>query len=221
MAGKNTAAFAIFPTRSAAESAVDRLIAAGFSNQDVSVLMSDNDSARQFATEKNTKAPEGTTTGVGVGGVIGGTLGLLAGIGALAIPGVGPLIAAGPIMGALAGLGVGGAVGGLVGALVGMGIPEYEAKRYEGRVKDGGILVSVHCDSSEEVSRAKDVLKQAGGEDIASTGEKAVSTHTAGTDKNYVDANRVDPPAERTYPRDVVPGTPVPNDELLAGRTRR
>ena len=147
MAGKNTAAFAIFPTRAAAESAVDRLIAAGFSNQDVSVLMSDTNSSREFATEKNTKAPEGTTTGVGVGGVVGGTLGLLAGIGALAIPGVGPLIAAGPIMGALAGLGVGGAVGGLVGALIGSGIPEYEAKRYEGLVKDGGILVSVHCDS--------------------------------------------------------------------------
>ena len=123
MAGKNTAAFAIFPNRSAAESAVDRLIAAGFSNQDVSVLMSDKDNAREFAAEKNTKAPEGTATGVGVGGVVGGTLGLLAGIGALAIPGVGPLIAAGPIMAGLAGLGVGGAVGGLVGALVGMGIP--------------------------------------------------------------------------------------------------
>src|ERR1700743_1012092 len=112
MAGKNTAAFAIFPTRSAAESAVDRLVAAGFSNQDVSVLMSDTDNSREFATEKNTTAPEGTTTGVSVGGVIGGTLGLLAGIGALAIPGVGPLIAAGPIMGALAGLGVGDRVGG-------------------------------------------------------------------------------------------------------------
>ena len=112
---------------------------------------------------------------------MGGTLGLLAGLGALAIPGVGPLIAAGPIMGALAGLGVGGAVGGLVGALVGMGIPEYEAKRYEGRVKDGGILVSVHCESSEEISRAKDVLKASGGEDIASSGEKAVSTHTDNT----------------------------------------
>lgn len=108
---------------------------------------------------------------------VGGTLGLLAGIGALAIPGVGPLIAAGPIMGALAGLGVGGAVGGLVGALVGMGIPEYEAKRYEGRVKDGGILLSVHCDSSEEISRAKEILKATGADDVASSGEKAVSTH--------------------------------------------
>ena len=189
MAGKNTAAFAIFATRAAAERAVDQLTAAGFSNQDVSVLMSDKEGSKDFATEKNAKAPEGTATGVGVGGIVGGTLGLLAGIGALAIPGVGPLIAAGPIMGALAGLGVGGAVGGLVGALVGMGIPEYEAKRYEGRVKDGGILVSVHCDSSDEVSRAKDVLKQAGGEDIASSGEKSVSSHHVEDDR-AVDRDR-------------------------------
>ena len=111
--------------------------------------MADSQGSKDFAHEKQTKAPEGTTTGVAAGGMIGGTLGLLAGIGALAIPGVGPFIAAGPIMGALAGLGVGGAVGGLVGALVGMGIPEYEAKRYEGRVKEGGVLLSVHCDTSE------------------------------------------------------------------------
>ena len=108
------------------------------------------------------------------GGTIGGTLGLLAGIGALAIPGVGPFIAAGPIMGALAGLGVGGAVGGLVGALVGMGIPEYEAKRYEGRVKNGGVLLSVHCDTSDEITRAKDILKRTGAEDISSAGEESV-----------------------------------------------
>src|ERR1700743_3659830 len=222
MAGKNTAAFAIFPNRSAAESAVDRLIAAGFSNQDVSVLMSDNDSSRQFATEKNTKPPEGTAKGVGVAGVVGGTLGLLAGIGPLPIPGVGPLIAAGPIMGALAGLGVGGAVGGLVGALVGLGIPEYEAKRYEGRVKDGGILVSDHCDTSEEISRAKDVLKQAGGEDIASSGATAGTTRPAGcAHKNSGAATRVHTTAARTYTCDVYPGAPVPNDELLAVRTRR
>jgi hypothetical protein len=149
MAGKNTAAFAIFPSRSSAETALNALTSAGFSSQDVSVLMADKSGTRDFATEKNTKAPEGTTTGAGVGGTIGGTLGLLAGIGAIAIPGVGPLIAAGPVMETLAGLGIGGTVGGIVGALVGMGIPEYEAKRYEGRVKDGGILVSVHCDSSE------------------------------------------------------------------------
>ena len=178
MAGKNTAAFGIFPTRVKAEAAVDQLHAAGFSHDDVSVLMADKNSSKEFASEKNTKAPEGTTAGVLGGGTVGGTLGLLAGLGALAIPGVGPLIAAGPIMGALAGLGIGSAVGGLVGALVGMGIPEYEAKRYEGRVNDGGILVSVHCENSEEISRAKDVLKAAGGDDIASSGEKAVSTHT-------------------------------------------
>ena len=196
MAGKNTAAFGIFASRSAAEVAVDQLNAAGFSHDDVSVLMADKNSSKEFASEKNTKAPEGTTVGVLGGGTVGGTLGLLAGLGALAIPGVGPLIAAGPIMGALAGLGIGGAVGGLVGALVGMGIPEYEAKRYEGRVNDGGILVSVHCESSEEISRAKDVLKAAGGEDIASSGEKAVSTHTDNTEER-TDDTRVS--STRTY----------------------
>jgi hypothetical protein len=177
MAGKNTAAFGIYASRAAAETAVDRLAEAGFSQQDISVLMADKESRREFAAEKNTKAPEGATTGAGVGGAVGGTLGLLAGLGALAIPGVGPLIAAGPIMATLAGLGAGGAVGGLVGALVGMGIPEYEAKRYEGRVKDGGILLSVHCNSSDEVSRAKDILKSTGADDVSSAGEKAVSTH--------------------------------------------
>ena len=131
--------------------------------------MSDIKGTKDFAAEKETKAPEGTAAGAGVGAVVGGTLGLLAGIGALAIPGVGPLIAAGPIMGALAGVGAGGAVGGLVGALVGMGIPEYEAKRYEGRVKEGGILVSVHCDTSEEISKAKDLFKATGADDIASS----------------------------------------------------
>ena len=190
MAGKNTAAFGIYKDRATAETAVDRLLAEGFSNQDVSVLMSDNSGSKDFATEKNTKAPEGTTTGVGVGGAVGGTLGLLAGIGALAIPGVGPLIAAGPIMAGLAGLGIGGAVGGLVGALVGMGIPEYEAKRYEGRVKDGGILLSVHCNTSEEISKAKDILKETGAEDIASSGEKSVSTHGVDTDRQATDRIR-------------------------------
>ena len=190
MAGKNTAAFGIYSTNSAAERAVDQLVAAGFSNQDVSVLMSDRQGAKDFAAEKNTKAPEGATTGAGVGGAVGGTLGLLAGIGALAISGVGPLIAAGPIMGALAGLGVGGTVGGLVGALIGLGIPEYEAKRYEGRVKDGGVLLSVHCDSSQEVSRAKDILKATGAEDISSSGEKSVSTHGVDTDRSKGDIGR-------------------------------
>ena len=127
MALKKTAVFGIYSSAGQAERAVDALMLERFSNSDVSVLLPDSQSSKEFAHEKNTKAPEGTTTGVAAGGTIGGTLGLLAGIGALAIPGVGPFIAAGPIMGALAGLGVGGAVGGLVGALVGMGIPEYEA----------------------------------------------------------------------------------------------
>ena len=179
MAGKKTAVFGIFKTTNQAELAVDRLLAAGFTNDDISVLLEDNKSSKDFAHEKNTKAPEGTTTGVAAGGVIGGTLGLLAGIGMLAIPGVGPFIAAGPIMSALAGLGVGGAVGGLIGALIGMGIPEYEAKRYEGRIKEGGVLLSAHCGTSEQITLAKAVLKQMGAEDIASSGE--ASAHLATT----------------------------------------
>jgi hypothetical protein len=175
MSGKKTAVFGIYRTVEHAESAVDDLVRDRFSNADVSVLLPDTQSTREFAHEKNTKAPEGTATGVAAGGTVGGTLGLLAGIGALAIPGLGPFIAAGPIMGALAGAGVGGAVGGLVGALVGMGIPEYEAKRYEGRVKNGGVLLSVHCDTSEQIARAKEILKRTGAEDIASAGEEAVS----------------------------------------------
>ena len=171
MNDKKTAVFGLFPSVARAESAVDDLVGSGFSNADVSVLMADTKGSKDFAHEKQTKAPEGTATGVAAGGTIGGTLGLLAGIGALAIPGVGPFIAAGPIMGALAGLGVGGAVGGLVGALVGMGIPEYEAKRYEGRVREGGILLSVHCDNSDWAKRAKEILKNTGAEDISSTSE--------------------------------------------------
>jgi heat induced stress protein YflT len=174
MAGKNTAVFGIYKTPLAAERAVDQMLAAGFSNNDISVLLPDNQSTKDFAHEKNTKAPEGTATGATAGGVIGGTLGLLAGIGSLAIPGVGPFIAAGPIMAALAGIGVGGAVGGVIGALVGMGIPEYEAKRYEGRIKEGGVLLSVHCATSEDISRAKNLLKSTGADDIASAGEKGV-----------------------------------------------
>jgi hypothetical protein len=186
MAGKNTAAFGIFKNRVQAEKCVDALIGSGFRSDDISLLAPDQDTTKELATEKNTKAPEGTATGATAGGAVGGTLGLLAGIGALAIPGLGPFIAAGPIMGALAGLGVGAAAGGLIGALVGMGIPEYEAKRYEGRVKDGGILISVHCDDSEWVDKAKDILKRTGAEDIASAGEKTASTHGVVTDKKPV-----------------------------------
>ncbi len=179
MSSKNTAGFGIYATPSTAESAVDHLLTKGFTNANISVLLPDDDTTRAFAHQKHTKAPEGTATGVTTGGVIGGTLGLLAGVGALAIPGVGPLIAAGPIMGALAGLGVGGAVGGIVGALVGMGIPEFEAKRYEGAVKEGGTLLSVHCDTSEQIDTAKDALKETGARDISSTSE-ANSGHSEG-----------------------------------------
>jgi hypothetical protein len=186
MANKKTAVFGIYASVEQAERAVDTLVAQGFSNDDISVLLPDNQGSKDFAHEKHTKAPEGTTTGAAAGGTIGGTLGLLAGIGALAIPGVGPFIAAGPIMGALAGVGVGGAVGGLVGALVGMGIPEYEAKRYEGRIKEGGVLLSVHCDTSEEIARAKDVLKRTGADDIASTGEEAVGATANAHDRKVM-----------------------------------
>jgi hypothetical protein len=179
MAGRNTAVFGIYASGEHAERAVDTIIAAGFASSAISVLLPDSRSTKEFAHEKDTKAPEGTTAGVTAGGVIGGTLGVLAGVGALAIPGLGPFIAAGPIMAGLAGLGVGGVVGGLVGALVGMGIPEYEAKRYEGRVKGGGTLLSVHCDTSEQVSRAKELLKSTGAEDIASAGESSSNISTS------------------------------------------
>src|SRR3982750_1834244 len=165
---KNTAVFGIYPSRQGAEHAVDTLIAAGFRTEDISVLLPDNVGTKEFAHEKNTKAPEGAATGAGTGAVVGGTLGLLAGIGALAIPGLGPFIAAGPIMGALAGAGTGGVVGGLIGALIGMGIPEYEAKRYEGMIKQGKILLSVHADNSDWVKRGKDILERTGAEAISS-----------------------------------------------------
>jgi len=171
MSGKNTAVFGIYRDRPRAEEAVDALRSAGFRNSDVSALLRDNVRTKDFAHEKNTKAPEGATTGATSGAVLGGALGWLAGVGTLAIPGLGPFIAAGPILGTLAGAGAGGAVGGLIGALVGMGIPEYEAKRYEGRVREGGILLSVHCDNSDWVSRAKEILKKTGAQDVASTGE--------------------------------------------------
>jgi Heat induced stress protein YflT domain len=171
MAGKNTAVFGIYRTSVDAERGVDTLIAAGFPSADISVLLPDNRGTKEFAHQKETKAPEGTAAGATAGGIVGGALGALAGIGALAIPGIGPLIAAGPIMAGLAGLGVGGAVGGFVGALAGMGIPEYEAKLYEGRVRSGGVLLAVHCNDTAEITRAKGLLKGSGAEDIASTGE--------------------------------------------------
>src|SRR6202158_4706361 len=174
MSGKKVGVFGIYSTRVATENAADSLIRAGFLASDISVLLPESlGGPKDMGTEKATKAPEGTAIGVTTGGVIGGTLGLLAGGGLLAVPGLGPFIAAGPIM---AGLGVGGAVGGVTGALIGMDIPEFEAKRYEGRLQKGGILLSVHCNTSEEVKRAKDVLERTGAEDVSSTGESSVDT---------------------------------------------
>ena len=170
---KKTSVLGIYTTRESVERAVDTFLKSGFTTSDVSVLLPENLGGKPLATHKDTKAPEGATAGGGAGAVVGGTLGLLAGIGALAIPGLGPFIAAGPIMAALAGIGVGGAVGGFAGALIGMGIPEYEAKRYEGRIQKGGILLSVHCDTSDQVKRGKEILKNTGAEDISSTGESS------------------------------------------------
>jgi hypothetical protein len=183
MAEKKTAVFGIYSSRETAERAADAIVKAGFSPADISVLLPENLGNRSIGTEKSTKAPEGATAGGGTGAVLGGTLGLLAGIGALAIPGVGPLIAAGPIMATLAGIGVGGAIGGITGALVGMGIPEYEAKRYEGRIQKGGILLSVHCSTSDEVKRAKEIVERTGGEDVSATGEASVDKSTERTMK--------------------------------------
>jgi hypothetical protein len=179
MAGKKTAVFGIYGTSGGAENAVDTLTTSGFPISDVSLLVPETLGSREMGTEKATKAPEGTAAGATSGAVLGGTLGLLAGIGSLAIPGVGPFIAAGPIMAALAGIGVGGAVGGVAGGLIGLGIPEFEAKRYEGRLSKGGILLSVHCETSEEIDQAKEILKRTGAEDISSTRE---SSSKAGPD---------------------------------------
>jgi Protein of unknown function (DUF3341) len=170
---KNTAVYGIYPTQLAVEEAVTSLRNAGFRSTDISVLLPDNQGTKDFAHEKNTKAPEGVTAGAISGGIAGGVLGWLTGIGALAIPGLGPLIAAGPIVAALAGAGALGTLGGIVGAMVGMGVPEYEARRYEGRIRDGGILLSVHCDSADWVHRAEEVLRQTGAQDIGASGEKA------------------------------------------------
>ncbi len=173
MAGKNTAVFGIYPDRTSVEEGVEHLRSAGFRSTDISVLFPDNKGTKDFAHEKNTKAPEGATAGGVAGGIAGGVLGWLTGIGALAIPGLGPFIAAGPIVAALAGAGAVGTLGGIIGALVGMGIPEYEAKRYEGRIREGGILCSVHCDNADWVKRAKEIMEHSGAQEIAAAGEKA------------------------------------------------
>jgi hypothetical protein len=171
MAGKNTAAFGIYPNQTALEEGLTALRDANFRHEDISILFPENIGTKDFGHEKATKAPEGASAGAGTGAVIGGVLGWLAGIGSIAIPGIGPFIAAGPIMAALAGVGAGGVIGGVAGTLIGAGIPEYEAKRYEGRIKKGGILISVHCDDSNWTRKAKDILEETGAEDISSTGE--------------------------------------------------
>ena len=168
---KNIAVYGIYRTRMMVERAVEELKGAGFRNADISVLFPESGGTKEFAIEKETKAPEGAATGAGTGAVVGGALGWLAGIGLLAIPGIGPFIAAGPIMSVLAGVGAGGLVGGIAGALIGMGIPEYEANRYEGRIKKGGILLSIHADNNDWTKKGKDILERTGAEDIGSKGE--------------------------------------------------
>ena len=167
----DTTALCLTKTREQAATIVNDLKVAGFSNNDISALFPDKEGSRDFAHEAHTKAPEGSAVGAGSGAVLGGALGWLAGIGALAIPGVGPFIAAGPIMAALGGAAVGGTAGGFTGALIGYGIPEYEAKQYEGKIRDGNILLSVHTDDGKQLARAKDIFKTRGATDISSTGE--------------------------------------------------
>jgi hypothetical protein len=164
---------------------ISRLRAAGFNGNDISVLFPDRSGTRDFAHEQNTKAPEGATTGAASGGVLGGVAGWLVGIGALAIPGLGPFIAAGPIIAALSGAAVGAAVGGLTGALIGMGIPEFEAKRYEGKVKDGNILISVHAIDGDWAKKAREIFEQEKAEDISSAGESSAPKPETRTGTTY------------------------------------
>src|SRR3569833_926226 len=197
MATKSKSVFGIYANAAQAERAVNALIEDGFPSQDVSVLMPDQRSTREFAHHKDTKAPEGATAGATAGGVDGGTLGVLVGLGALAIPGVGALLAAGPIVAGLAGLGAGGAVGGCIGALIGMGIPEYEARRYEGRVKDGGILMSVHCETPGEILRAREILTATGASDIASSSETAGASPAAVASARHPDVPQSSAPGPK------------------------
>lgn len=207
MAVKNLVVYGIYSHRSQAEAGVDRLMGAGFRKEDISILMQDNMGTKDFAHEKDTKAPEGTTAGVIAGGALGGAFGLAVGLGAVLIPGLGPLLAAGPVIGALTGVGSGGIVGGIIGALIGMGIPEYEAKRYEGHVKQGGILASVHCDNREWVPKAKEALKQTGADDISATSE--AKADFASSDRPYSVTEPPRQPASLTGSSSVPP-TPAP-----------
>lgn len=184
--------FCIATSREQADNIVDSLKNANFSNNDISALFADKGTSHDFAHEKNTKAPEGAVTGAVAGGVALGALGWIAGIGALAIPGVGPFIAAGPIVAALSGAAIGATVGGVAGGLIGMGIPEIEAKRYEGKLKEGNILISVHTENSAEISRAKEIFTKAGAQDICTTGE-------ASTPKATKESNRSTQPPAPVY----------------------
>ncbi len=219
------AVFCIANTRDQAETIVDRLRVAGFTGDDISVLLPDKSGTKDFAHEKATKAPEGGLTGAGAGGVAGGALGYLAGIGAIAIPGIGPLVAAGPIMAALSGAAVGGAVGGVTGALVGMGMPEIEAKRYEGKVKEGNILISAHAENQEQSRVAKSIFEEVGAEDISTGGVEDVDEDTEGrragegrsremrTGERSVGHGRGMSEAERRGERDIEGPGPGPDPE--------
>jgi hypothetical protein len=181
MMSKNKVVIGIVDGEVQAENIVQRLTQQGFSNSDISVIFPDKSGTRDFAHEHNTKAPEGAVAGGVTGGVVGGTIGLLAGIGALAIPGLGPFIAAGPLMAALSGSAAGAAVGGITGALIGLGIPEIEAKKYEGKLRGGNVLIAAHVDSSEEEKLAKDVFAREGAHDVSSTSEASVPRAAAGS----------------------------------------
>jgi hypothetical protein len=213
MAEKNLAVFGIYPNRSAIDEAVSHLNAGGFRSTDVSTLLPENPGSKDLAHEKNTKAPEGAVIGGVVGGIVGAVLGCLIAIGTLPVPGVGPLLAAGPIVAALAGLGTLGAVGAIIGGLIGLGDPEYEARRFRGRIREGGILLSVHCDSRDWVKRAKDVLTRTGAQEIGVEGEKRGDFANADKPIPRTVATQ-EKPAPRV--RKTVGGTPVTDEELYA-----
>lgn len=205
---KNIAVYGIYRTREMVEHAVEELKKADFRSTDISVLFPEGGGTKDFAVEKDTKAPEGAATGAGTGAVVGGALGWLVGIGLLAIPGIGPFIAAGPIMAALAGAGAGGLAGGIAGALIGMGIPEYEAKRYEGHIKSGGILLSIHADDGDWKNKGKDVLKNTGAEDIGVKGESGADYDIS--DRPYIKGSKHDAKTDQGEP--VAPLIIVPSD---------
>lgn len=171
------AVYCIAKNRMQAETVVTELKAAGFSGADISVLLPDTSGTHDFAHEQSTKSPEGATVGGVAGMGVGAVLGWLAGIGTIAIPGVGPFIAAGPLMAALSGAAVGGATGGVIGALVGMGIPEYEAKLYDGKIRGGNNLISVHTDNAEQAKAVKEIFRRNGAEDIRSAWEASATSH--------------------------------------------